>query len=418
MNLNKEQKKVLNALLDKYERSKSYVEGKTPVRRIQLNFYNDGKCDFSEYDIENTDARVIYNDAVIELKKIGLVDYSWMRGQERHLIGKVWLMPERTREIYQFAERVPKADYVDSILLLLMDALDHITAPWAKKCVEQWISTIEKSRTVGAFLPSASKEIEEFLKVMIAASQPCETGVLERVFSTRCLGDSKKFEKLYRGRLIRILKKYSPNEIDAEGLNEEETLSQIGIEKYPEQIAFCGKMKLKLPCGTTDFAPLQSGAYLNVIVLRDGELIVDESVNRVLMIENKANYVDYVLNRRKLNELVVFHGGCYSPAKEKFFMKLKCATPPRVVWYHWSDIDLGGFQMLARLRKNINPAILPYRMDEKELREHYDSTKPITRTYLEKLKSLMKFPELVDCLPCITFMLKHSTKLEQENLID
>ena len=74
--------------------------------------------------------------------------------------------------------------------------------------------------------------------------------------------------------------------------------------------------------------------------------------------------------------------------------------------------------MLARLRKNINPAILPYRMDEKELREHYDSTKPITRTYLEKLKSLMKFPELVDCLPCITFMLKHSTKLEQENLID
>lgn len=418
MNPNKEQKKVLSALLDKYERSKSYVEGKTPARRIQLNFYNDGKCDFSEYDIENTDARVIYNDAVIELKKIGLVDYSWMRGQEGHLIGKVWLMPERTREIYQFAERVPKADYVDSILLLLMDALDHIAAPWAKECVGQWLSAIEKRRTVGAFLPSDPKEIEEFLKVMIAASQPCETGVLERVFSTRCLGDSKKFEKLYRGRLIRILKKYPPNEIDAEGLNEEETLSQIGIEKYPEQIAFCGEMKLEVPCGTIDFTPLQSGAYLNVIDLRDGELIVDESVDRVLMIENKANYVDYVLNRRKLNELVVFHGGCYSPAKEEFFMKLKCATSHKVVWYHWSDIDLGGFQMLARLRKNINPAILPYRMDEKELREHYGSAKPITHTYLEKLKSLMKIPELADCLPCITFMVKHNIKLEQENLID
>ena len=104
----------------------------------------------------------------------------------------------------------------------------------------------------------------------------------------------------------------------------------------------------------------------------------------------------------------MFHGGCYSPAKEKFFMKLKCATSPKVVWYHWSDIDLGGFQMLARLRKNINPAILPYRMDEKELREHYYSAKPITHTYLEKLKSLMKIPELVDCLPCIAFMVKHN----------
>jgi hypothetical protein len=34
------------------------------------------------------------------------------------------------------------------------------------------------------------------------------------------------------------------------------------------------------------------------------------------------------------------------------------------------------------------------------------------------LKNLMKVPELVDCLPCITFMVKHSIKLEQENLIN
>lgn len=94
MNLNKEQKNILNSLLDKYERSKSFVEGKAPAQRIQLNFYYDGRNDFPAYDIENTDARLIYNTAVIKLKELGFVDYSWMRGQEGHLLGKVWVMIE------------------------------------------------------------------------------------------------------------------------------------------------------------------------------------------------------------------------------------------------------------------------------------------------------------------------------------
>lgn len=417
MNLNEEQKKVLNALLDKYERSKSYKERKAPTRRIQLNFYNEGRNDFSEYDIENTDARILYNDAAIKLKKMGLIDYSWMRGQEGHLLGKVWLIPEHLQEIYQSVGRVPKAEYVDSVLLLLMDALDHIESSWAKECLEQWISIIEKKRTVGAFLPSAPQEIEEFLQVIISASRPRESGILERVFSTRCLGDSKKFEKLYRRRLIHVLKEYPPNEIDAEDLNEEEILRQIGIEKYPEQIAFCGKLKLKLPSGMVDFSPLQSGAYLNEMDLRSGELIAHESIEKVLLIENKANYVDYVLNHQQPSELIVFHGGCYSPAKEKFFLKLKQAISPKAAWYHWSDIDLGGFQMLARLRKNISSAVLAYRMNAYELRQHYDSTQSMTHMYREKLKKAMEIPELADCVPCIAFMIKNNVKLEQEALI-
>jgi hypothetical protein len=306
MSLTEEQKKVLNALLDKYERSKSYMEGKPPVRRIQLNFYNEGRNDFSEYDIENTDARLIYNDAVIKLKTMGLIDFSWMRGQEGHLLGKVWLRPEHLQEIYQSVGRVPKAEYVESILLLLMDALEHIASSWAKECVEQWIATIEKKRDVGAFLPSDTQEMKEFLQVIICASQPRESGILERVFSTKYLGDSKKFETLYRRRLIHVLKKYPPNEIDAEDLNDEEILRQIGIEKYPEQIAFCGKLKLKLPSGMADFSPLQTGAYFNAMDLRNGELIAHENIDKVLLIENKANYVDYVLKHRKPNELVVF----------------------------------------------------------------------------------------------------------------
>ena len=36
------------------------------------------------------------------------------------------------------------------------------------------------------------------------------------------------------------------------------------------------------------------------------------SVNRVLFIENKANYLDYISRNKKLDELVLYHGGFYS----------------------------------------------------------------------------------------------------------
>lgn len=216
---------------------------------------------------------------------------------------------------------------MDHVLLLLMDALDKITSSWATECIKQWISLIEQKRSVGSFLPTDPGEVEEFLKAVVFASQSHENEILERVFSTRCFRDSKKFERLYRGRLIRVLKRYSPNQIDSEELSDEEILNQIGIVKYPEQIAFCGRMKMELPNGTVDFSPLQSGTYINAADISESELNIDDDVKKVLLIENKANYVDYILNHKNSDEFIVYHGGCYSPAKGQFFQKLKQELP-------------------------------------------------------------------------------------------
>jgi hypothetical protein len=73
--------------------------------------------------------------------------------------------------------------------------------------------------------------------------------------------------------------------------------------------------------------------------------------------------------------------------------------------------------MLARLRREIKPGVLPYRMNEEEFVRHAAFTIPITDPYREKLKTLLKQEELQDCLPCLEYMIKHRVRLEQEALL-
>ncbi len=72
---------ILNRLLDKYEISKSLTEDSK--RRIILKM-----TDIKEYDIENYETKAILHDVVFELKKEGIIDYSWEKYEKREYIRK------------------------------------------------------------------------------------------------------------------------------------------------------------------------------------------------------------------------------------------------------------------------------------------------------------------------------------------
>jgi hypothetical protein len=245
-----------------------------------------------------------------------------------------------------------------------------------------------------------------------------ETEILERVFSIRCFGDSKRFEKTVRGRLLSILSKYLDDdgeETDGEGL-----LSRIGIVKYPEQFEFCGNIAVCIDDKIIDFSPLTHGAALNSTDLRRAKIRIAPEVTRVLTIENRANYVDYLSKEKQDDQLAVYHGGQFSPARGAFFKALADsadAAPRGRSWYHWGDIDYGGFSMLARLRREIKAGIIPYRMNEEELKNHTALTSPVSKAYLKKLCDLKQHSELADCFPCIDYMIEHKIRLEQEALL-
>ncbi len=95
------QKNILWALLDKYERSSFFRDEKLPTRRILLKLYDGGKSDFPYYDSEKSERRISVNRVVVELAKLDLLSFEWMKGERDHIIAKVWLNTDRLIEYMQ-----------------------------------------------------------------------------------------------------------------------------------------------------------------------------------------------------------------------------------------------------------------------------------------------------------------------------
>jgi hypothetical protein len=79
----------------------------------------------------------------------------------------------------------------------------------------------------------------------------------------------------------------------------------------------------------------------------------------------------------------------------------------------WADLDYGGLNILAQLRR-ISSHFRPYRMDIATLDAHAQWGKPLTRADEKNLRRSLLNPLLTDMQPVITHMLEREIKLEQE----
>lgn len=408
------EEKLIGTLLDKYERSSFFKAGTIPTKRILLKLYEEGKCEFSEYNIENSDQRICINESVQALAKRNLVYFEWMKGEENHIISKIWINIEKLPESYEFVHRQPQNDFLSEVFVELAAYMEHIQAQWINDFLQDICEYMEQKRKLHSLIPESAQERKALLQALKYIDANGNKELLKRVFSIRCFGDSKLFERVVEARLLRILKKYLDSD-DHE--TDEQLLNQIGIVKYPEQFEFCGVLILTFPNGEcVDFANLCCGTIYGQDI-ETAQIGISKDVNCILSIENKTNYFDYIYKTRKQDELVIYHGGQYSPAKRAFFKAVADASS-ELSWFHWGDIDYGGFSMLMRLRREINSKIQPYRMDKQELLEFAPFTTSFSPEYAMRLQKLMKNPELNDCSECLSYMVKNVVRLEQEAMLE
>lgn len=408
------QKKILSTLLDKYERSSFFRDKKQPARRILLKFYDGGKSDFPFYDIEQSERRISVNRAVTELAELNLLSFEWMKGELDHIIAKVWLNTDELEFAYEVAGRKSKSDVVDEICLEILDMHEQVSSPWFKNFFYDAYTVISQKRSIISSIPDDKTERKRLFKTICTIDKMAGLEITERVFSLQCFGDSKKFEKATRSRIISILRKYLECDDDT---CDEDILRQVGIVKYPEQFEFSGQVSLAIEDKVVDFAPLHFGGSISISDLLRGNLVISPYVKRILSIENRANYIEYIQKSMADDELVLYHAGQYSPSKKHFFLAISEKMPEGCIWTHWGDIDYGGFSMLARLRREIRKEIKPFRMNTSELINYKHLTAPITEQYVEKLKLLTAKHELLDCYECIHYLIAHKIRLEQEAML-
>lgn len=465
------QANIINLLLDKYEQSRHFQGTAQVNRRITLKF---DKKDYPIYDIEQADVKEAIHHAALNLQKRGLITVEWMKYEEGNIMSRVFLNLEAVPEAYAFVQRKGKREILAEIRLELEKLRDEANTPWITGFCTSMLLEIEERKNIPKYLPKNQSDFHLLLAALRGIEEKGDDELLERIFSRRYLGGSKEFEKKMRSRLVTIIRRFL---LDNEDIADEDVLEHIGLIKTSEDISFFGPLVVSLHGQTIDFSPFCYGASMNTEMIKNFE-VAELQVARVVTIENKAAYLEYIKNFRlapplisaqpelkspglteteqTLNteiqpklvrikrtpgsqpaaagqqtcitsplpdtsveqELIVYLAGFYSPVKRLFLEKIYNFVQNNRIpaaFYHWGDLDLGGFQIFAHLQKLI-PELQPLHMDVSTLEENAELGDYFDEKYRKQLQKLLRQKEYAVFFPVIHAMLQMGIKLEQEAL--
>ena len=262
--------------------------------------------------------------------------------------------------------------------------------------------------------------VESIVKVLKYTEKGPE---LMRVISANCFNDSKYLEQNTASHLSSIAKAYEPDlvayhTLDDERLAQSVVLEQIGILTYPEILEFCGSVRLSF-----------GNSIMSTDVFRNGFCIQSENfrfltgadisdIRTLIFIENRTNYRQYILRGAAPDTLVIYHGGFYSPAKGRLFNILSEGASPTARTLFWGDIDLGGFLMFTRLKREFFPNLAAWRMGSEDFEKHKAFGLKRSSTYLELIRKKMRDDQF-DAIfyPVAQLILQSGVTIEQELML-
>lgn len=400
---------ILEKLIEKYETRK----------KVAFRMQDEGELALV---LEYAEEKEQFFAALDALKQRGLIDYSWVRFEKDNIVERVWLVldEEKIRESYRILSRIPKGDIIGILRESLINGINQMKPvgneiqSFFGKLLEQ----IEQSSSIPRFFIEKKELNEDIIKCLVYLSQNNQE-IQERVLSSLLYNDSKHFERNVKGKVLSVLR--AINKGKGEELSDEELLREKGLVKWPEILEFTGNITVRLKQGgIIDFSMLTYGAYINSLTVEMVDKVNLFGIRKVLFIENKANYVSYIAQDKREEELVIFHGGCFSPVKGRWFKKIYEACiqdGEQIRCYHWSDIDVGGFRIFSRLKMEIVSSLEPFRMDIETLEQNRDKGMPMKEPYRKLLEEMREDQRYRIFKSLIDRMLEWNIRLEQEQLL-
>lgn len=407
---------ILNLLLSRYERSGHCLPGKQSHRSVALSLT---RGEYPPYR-ENNPCTQEINQTVHSLAVEGFVTYAWRKGYEGWLLDKVSLNLDALPQAYARTGRTPIADTAKLLCSLLEQAKTQIHTSWKLRFLDDELIRIGKTLRPSRLL---SGDVEQ-VKGILAVLQYTERGAeLMRVISVNCFHDSKYLERNLLSALASIVKAYDPEladyrSADDEPLFQNAVLTQLGILTYPEIFEFCGDVHLIFAHSALDTLPFRRGFCLQSENLDSLLKISLNGIDSALFVENRTNYRHILLQGIPSHQLVILHGGFYSPAKRRLFRLLSSALLASTKVSFWGDIDLGGFLMFTRLKRSVFPALVPYRMGLEDYRTYQHHGLERSSSYLAALQKQLEdgaFDPIF--IPVARAILEDGVTIEQEIML-
>ena len=111
--------------------------------------------------------------------------------------------------------------------------------------------------------------------------------------------------------------------------------------------------------------------------------------------------------------IVVYLGGFHNKVKRELIKKINYASSA-LKFYHYGDIDAGGFYILNHLIKKTGIDFKPYMMNIEELKKYRNNCKALSNNDRKRLNAMLEDEDFDKYKEVIHYMLEMNIKLEQE----
>ena len=387
--IGKYEKEIINNLLDKYEKSKSF----TGDNIVNQNFNVKIPILFPKYkDQSNFEVFKDINDSVdILVRK----EFVYAKQSASHLYNKVIFNLGKLKEAYDYVGRISKKDKNNEVIKLLRkyESKNEILKSY---CFEQY-DRINSNKSIECF----NGDLTELENILIACCEVLNinTETFLRDFSVQVFKDSKLFEKI-SSKVINLLFQYGV-------FPEKETvLGNLNIVKNPSYVNVKGNAVISLAGQKLNLSKIQGDIAISSVSLSDIDSI-NITGDCVITVENLTSFHTF----NNTNIFVIYLGGYHNRVRREFIKKMHDQNP-NTNYFHFGDIDAGGFYILEHLRRETGIDFRPYKMDIETLKKHKKFTKHLTENDRNRLSRLIdsKYSHV------IKYMLENNCKLEQESI--
>lgn len=392
------EKKLLATLVEKYRKSKkdsgTNVITKrtrvTPDRLYKAYKQNDG-------DLEKIEA---VNQAVCQCQERGFLTFE-QEGFSNE-IRVIYLVDEKVEEIERYLE----------------DAYQYESRYARKRRLEELIAAYEKKSPAAGHECDKLKrmlkknqvsqdclQLEDMLKALVFIEKN-ERELFLREASMLIYGDSKYLEENALHSVCRALREYLERPCREDEM-EDEILKEYHIVRERQKLCLKGNMTIRIS-GTE----LELGAFADGLEFFADELERLEWIRihtpHFITVENRTSWL-----RLNIPDTVLFYLGGYCVRSQRDFLKKVYRDNPELVFWHFGDVDAGGFYIHEHLCRITGIPFRLYRMSRKELEDprFKSCLRPLTQQDRIRLKSLEKHELYRDS---VMYMLEKNIKLEQE----
>ena len=390
---------VLNKLLDSYE--SSLLSTGQNERTIHIEFRFIKKYIPAYFDESSGEYEKIHI-FMRQLEDMNLIKIVWKDNKKDHIISKVQLNVEQLDSAYAYVKRVSKADLVTENIELLESILEQTDSVVIQKYADYLLERLRENKSVLEFIEL--NNIEETKKIFqaIEAIECNQQQLYIREFSIRTFQDSKVFEKIVR-KVYRIFQRF-----DAEHTGSElsDWLSEYNIYHTPNFVYVKGNGKIAFGDTKIELDFLEQGMGISGEDIERIRILKTENVKKIITIENLTTYFRW----KEEESLIIYLGGYHNQIRRNLLKKIHHIYP-EANYYHFGDIDAGGFEIYRDLCEKTGLPFEMYYMNLETLQKYEMYGRGLTENDRKRLKELQNQESLSKM---VSYMLEHDVKLEQE----